>query len=146
MQGPPFLSMIVVCVLPYLTITGAAIFCQGRLTRHFSIRYNHLIDLIIFGAGFPRAASLERIWKDEQKHTPRNIDTQHEGMELHRGCPENVDAERSFRVIRFSITRKRMLLSASRRLGGLAFLPLHCPSCGCFLSRILTHSAPLVCF
>src|SRR5258706_7548207 len=34
-------------------------------------------------------------------------------MELHRGCPGNVDAEIAFRVIRFSITRKRILLSTS---------------------------------
>src|SRR5437660_9596224 len=61
----------------------------------------------------PRAASSERRYRDEQKRTPRNIDTQHEGMELHRGWPRNVDAEIAFRVILFSITRKRILLSTS---------------------------------
>lgn len=62
---------------------------------------------------FPRAASSERRCRDEQKHTTRNFDTQHEGMELHRGCPGNVHAEIAFRVIRFSITRKHILLSTS---------------------------------
>ena len=61
----------------------------------------------------PRAASSERKCRDAQKRTPRNIDTQHEGMELHRGCPGNVDAEMSFRVILFSITEKLILLSTS---------------------------------
>jgi hypothetical protein len=61
----------------------------------------------------PRAASSERRCRDEQKHTPRNIDTQHEGMELHRGCLGNVDAEIAFRVILFSISRNRILLSTS---------------------------------
>ena len=60
-----------------------------------------------------RAASLERRCKDAQKRTPRNIDTQYEGMELHRRCPENVDAEMSFRIILFSITEKRILFSTS---------------------------------
>jgi hypothetical protein len=60
-----------------------------------------------------RAASSERRCKDAQKRMPRNIDTQHEGMELHRECPGNVGAEISFRVIPFSITRKRILLSTS---------------------------------
>src|SRR5947209_18650750 len=77
----------------------------------FSIWYHHPIQVIIFGAGFPRAASSERRYRDEQKRTPRNIDTQHEGMELHRGCPGNVDAEIAFRVILFSITRNRIFLS-----------------------------------
>ncbi len=61
----------------------------------------------------PHAASSERMYRDAQKRTPRNIDTQHEGMELHRGCPENVDTWITFRVILFSITRKRILLSTS---------------------------------
>src|SRR3954451_9809860 len=70
----------------------------------FSIWYHHPIQ----DTGYylwrrlPRAASSERRYRDEQKRTPRNIDTQHEGMELHRGCPGNVDAEISFRVILFS--------------------------------------------
>lgn len=59
----------------------------------------------------PRAASSERRCKDAQKRASRNIDTQHEGMELHRRCAGNVDAEMSFRVILFSITEKRILLS-----------------------------------
>src|SRR5205085_11552574 len=67
----------------------------------------------IFGACFPAPKVSERRCRDEQKRTPRNIDTQHEGMELHRGCPGNVDAEIAFRVILFSITRKRILLSTS---------------------------------
>jgi hypothetical protein len=62
---------------------------------------------------FPRAASSERRYRDAQNRTPRNIDTQHEGMELHRGCPGNVGAGISFRVILFSITRKHILLSTS---------------------------------
>ena len=61
----------------------------------------------------PRAASWERRYRDEQKRTPRNIDTQHEGMDLHRECPGNVDDEIAFRVLLFSITRKRILLSTS---------------------------------
>src|SRR5438128_11636929 len=61
----------------------------------------------------PHAASSERRCRDAQKRTPRTIDTQHEGMELHRGCPGNVDAEIAFRVILFSITRNRILLSTS---------------------------------
>src|SRR2546430_7029765 len=79
----------------------------------FSIWYHHPIQ----DTGYylwrrlPRAASLERRCRDEQKRTPRNIDTQHEGMELHRGCPGNVDAEISFRVIPFLITSNRNLLA-----------------------------------
>src|SRR5579859_3099180 len=61
----------------------------------------------------PRAASSERRYRDAQKRTPRNIDAQYEGMGLHRGYPGNVDAEIAFRVILFSITRKRILLSIS---------------------------------
>jgi len=49
-----------------------------------------------------RAVSLERRCKDAQKRAPRNIDSQHEGMELHRGWSGYVDAEISFRVILFS--------------------------------------------
>jgi malate synthase len=81
----------------------------------FSIWYHHSIQ----DTGYylwrllPRAASSERRCRDEQQRTPRNIDTQHEGMELHRGCPGNVDAEIAFRVILFLITRKRILLSTS---------------------------------
>ena len=90
---------------PFLSIVDQA----------FSIWYHHPIQ----DTGYylwrrlPRAASLERRCRDEQKRTPRNIDTQHEGMELHRGCPGNVDAEISFRVILFSITRKRTIFSTS---------------------------------
>ena len=58
-------------------------------------------------------ASSERRYRNEQKRMPRNIDTQHEGVGLHRGCLGNVDAEIAFRVILFSITRKRILLSTS---------------------------------
>jgi hypothetical protein len=61
----------------------------------------------------PHAAGSEKRCKDAQNRTPRNIDTQHEGMELHRRCPGNVDAEMSFRVILFSFTEKRILLSTS---------------------------------
>src|SRR6266699_5310679 len=81
----------------------------------FSIWYHHPIQ----DTGYylwrvlAHAASSERRCRDAQKCTPRNIDTQHEGMELHRECPGNVDAEISFRVILFSITRKRILLSTS---------------------------------
>src|SRR5437868_7383996 len=71
------------------------------------------IQVINFGACVPAPKVSERRWRYEQKRTPRNIDTQHEGMELHRGCPGNVDAEISFRVILFSITRNRILLSTS---------------------------------
>jgi hypothetical protein len=42
---------------------------------------------------------------DDHKRTPRNIDAWyegHDGMELHRGYPGNVDAEISFRVVLFS--------------------------------------------
>ena len=93
----------------------------------FSIWYHHLIQ----DTGYylwrrlPRAASLERKYRDAQKHTPRNIDAQYEGMGLHRGCPGNVGAKRSFRVILFLTTRKYVLLSTSNkpcpRLDGLAF-------------------------
>src|SRR5438309_11505366 len=81
----------------------------------FSIWYHHPIQETYYYLWrmLSRAASSERRCRDEQKRTPRNIDTQHEGMELHRGCPGNVDAERAFRVILFSITRKHILLSTS---------------------------------
>src|SRR5438309_5777476 len=81
----------------------------------FSIWYHHPIQETYYYLWrmLSRAASSERRYKDEQKRTPRNIDTQHEGMELHRGCPGNVDAEIAFRVILFSITRNRNLLSTS---------------------------------
>lgn len=70
-------------------------------------------------------------------------------MELHRGCPGNVDAEISFRVTLFSITRNRILFSisishvsatmvwSSTSLPLMLVLPV---------ARILTHSTPLVCF
>jgi len=96
-----------------------------------------------------RAASSERRCRDDQKRTPRNIDTRHEGMESHRGCPENVDAEIAFRVILFSITRKRILLSTSiSHVEALMVLPsTSFPLVLVFpVARILTHSAPLVCF
>ncbi len=54
--------------------------------------------------GLPRAASSERRCRDALKCTPRNIATQHEGMELHGGIPESIDAEQSSRVLRRSIT------------------------------------------
>src|SRR5215469_1354444 len=96
----------------------------------------------------PRAASSERRCRDEQNSTPRNIDTQHEGMELHRGCPGNVDTEISFRVTLFSITRKRILFSTSRSrvsatlvLPSLLFLSCWSPC------RAQPHPlTPLVCF
>src|SRR5438309_9308934 len=80
----------------------------------FSIWYHHPIQETYYYLWrmLSRAASSERRCRDEQKRTPRNIDTQHEGMELHRGCPGNVDAEISFRVILFSFTN-RILLSTS---------------------------------
>jgi len=85
------------------------------LTEHFpyGIITPYRIQVIIFGACFSAPKVSERRCRDAQKRTPRNIDTQHEGMELHRGCPGNVDAEMSFRVILFSITEKRILLSTS---------------------------------
>jgi len=81
----------------------------------FSIWYHHPIQDTAYYLWrvLPHAASSERRCRDAQKRTPRNIDTQHEGMELHRGCPGNVDAEISFRVILFSITEKLILLSTS---------------------------------
>src|SRR2546423_15170525 len=80
----------------------------------------------------PRAASSERRCKDAQKRTPRNIDTQHEGMELHRRCPGNVDAEISFRVILFSLTEKRILLSTSiSHVSATAVLPPLCAGISC---------------
>src|SRR5438876_4464685 len=97
----------------------------------------------------PCAASSERRYRDEQKRTPRNIDTQHEGVELHRGCPGNVDAEIAFRVILFSITRKRILLSTSiSHVKASMVLPSTSLPLVLVLpvARILTHSAPLVCF
>ncbi len=96
-------------------VTKRSIQDWSRVDQAFSIWYHHSVQ----DTGYylwrmlSRAASSERRWRDEQKRTPRNIDTQHEGMELHRGCPGNVDAEIAFRVILFSITRKRILLSAS---------------------------------
>jgi hypothetical protein len=85
------------------------------LTKHvpYGIITPYRLQVIIFGAYFPAPKVSERRYTDEQKRTPRNIDTQHEGMELHRGYPGNVDAEIAFRVIRFSITVKRILLSTS---------------------------------
>src|SRR2546421_3956164 len=66
----------------------------------------------------------ERRFRYDQKRTSRNIDTQHEGMELHRRCPGNVDAEISFRVILFSLTEKRILLSTSiSHVSATAVLP-----------------------
>jgi hypothetical protein len=62
---------------------------------------------------FPCAASSERRHRDAQNRTPRNIDTQHEGMELHRGCPGNVGAGKSSRVVLLLITIKHILLSTS---------------------------------
>src|SRR5438067_226997 len=97
----------------------------------------------------PRAASSERRCRYDQKRTPRNIDTQHEGMELHRGCPGNVDAEIAFHVILFSITRKRILLSTSiSHVKASMVLPSSSLPLVLVLpvARILTHSAPLVCF
>src|ERR1051326_4785906 len=64
----------------------------------------------------PRAARLERRSRDAQKRTPRNSDTQHERMEVHRGCPGNVYTELAFHVLPFSIMRKRILLSPSSSL------------------------------
>src|SRR5215831_13012128 len=80
----------------------------------FSIWYHRPIQIIGYYLWrmLPRAASSERRWRDARS-TPRNIDAQHEGMELHRGCPGNVDTETSIRVILFSITRKRILFSTS---------------------------------
>src|SRR6266566_7186751 len=79
---------------------------KDGLTKHFpyGIITPYRIQVLIFGACFPAPKVSERRCRDEQKRTPRNIDTQHEGMELHRGCPGNVDAEIAFRVILFSIT------------------------------------------
>src|SRR5436305_3885438 len=97
----------------------------------------------------PRATSSERRCRYEQKRTPRNIDTQHEGMELHRGCPGNVDAEIVFRVLLFSITRKRIFLSTSRsHVKASMVLPSTLLPLVLVLpvARILTHSAPLVRF
>ena len=114
--------------------------------KAFSIWYHHPIQ----NTGYylwrrlPRAASSERRCRDEQKRTPRNIDTQHEGMELHRGCPGNVDAEIAFRVILFSITRKRILLSTSiSHVEALMVLPSTSHPLVLVLpvARILTHSA-----
>src|SRR6266404_5564534 len=77
----------------------------AELTRHvpYGIITPYRIQVISFGACFHAPKVSERRCKDEQKRTPRNIDTQHEGMELHRVCPGNVDAEIAFRVILFSI-------------------------------------------
>src|SRR3989440_10078055 len=91
----------------------------------------------------------ERRFRYDQKRTSRNIDTQHEGMELHRGCPGNVDAEISFRVILFSITRKRILLSTSisHVSASMVLLSASLPLVLVLpVAHILTHSAPLVCF
>src|SRR6266700_302389 len=121
------------------------------LTKHFpyGIITPYRIQVLSFGACFPAPKVSERRCRDEQKRTPRNIDTQHEGMELHRGCPGNVDAEIAFRVIRFSITRKRILLSTSiSHVKASMVLPSTLlPLVLVFpVARILTHSAPLVCF
>src|SRR3989442_14588283 len=97
----------------------------------------------------PCAASSERRYRDEQKRMPRNIDTQHEGVGLHRGCLGNVDAEIAFRVILFSITRQRILLSTSiSHVKASMVLPSTSLPLVLVLpvARILTHSAPLVCF
>src|SRR5579863_1276323 len=97
----------------------------------------------------PRAESIERKCRDAQKRTPRNIDSQHEDMELQRGCPGNVDSERSLRLILFSMTRKRILLSTSRShvSARIALASTSLPLVLVFsIARILTHSAPLVCF
>ncbi len=89
-----------------------------------------------------RAASPERRYRDEQKRTSRNIDTQHEGMELHRGYPENVDAELSFLVILFSITRKRILFPIS--ISGLsARIVLLSTSLPLMLMFPVAHPQPL---
>ena len=61
----------------------------------------------------------------------------------------NVDAELSFRVIQFSFTRNRILLSTSiSHVSARMVLPSTSLPLVLVLSvaRILTHSAPLVCF
>jgi hypothetical protein len=117
----------------------------------FSIWYHHPIQDTgsYLWRMLPAPKVSERRCRDEQKRTPRNIDTQHEGVELHRGCPGNVDAEIAFRVILFSITRKRILLSTSLSyVKASMVLPSTSLPLVLVLSvaRILTHSAPLVCF
>src|SRR5579859_695848 len=93
-----------------------------------------------------RAESIGKEYRDEQKYTPRNIDTQHEGMELQRGCPGNVGAEIAFRVILFSITKKRILFSTSiSRVSATMVLPStsHSLSCWCSLSRVSSPTTHL---
>lgn len=59
-----------------------------RVDQAFSIWYHHprLFDYLWLREAI-HTISLERRYKDERKRIPRNIDTRHEGMELHRGCP-----------------------------------------------------------
>ena len=121
-----------------------------RIVDHaFPLWYHHLVLLsYCLWRILTRAASLERRYRYDRKRTPRNIDSQHEGisqhegMELHRGCPGNVDAEISFRVILFSNHKKTHPLFNLRksrlRYGGLAFrLTPSRADVPC--SRIVTH-------
>src|SRR2546421_12420397 len=69
-------------------------------------------------------------------------------MELPPGCPRNVDAETSFRVIPFSITRKRILFSTSISHVS-ATVDLHSTSLPLVLVFPVAHPHPLtllVCF
>ena len=117
----------------------------------FSIWYHHPIRDIssYLWRMLHRVASSERRYRNEQKCMQRNIDTQREGVGLHRGCLGNIDSEIAFRVILFSITRKRILLSTSiSHVEALMVLPSTSLPLVLVLpvARILAHSAPLVCF
>src|SRR5262249_61407405 len=84
----------------------------GMFDQAVSTWYHHLATYP--WRRFPRATNSERRSGDEHKRTARNIEIQHDGMELHRGCPGSVDAAMSVRVVLFSIASKRILLSTSR--------------------------------
>lgn len=71
----------------------------------------------------PCTASSERRYRDDQKRTPRNIDTQHEGTKLHRGCLGKVAAEIPFRVILFSFTNCILLSTSISHVEASMVLP-----------------------
>ena len=62
-----------------------------------------------------RADTIGRMISNVPKHTSRNMDTQHEGMEFHRGYPGSVAETRRWHVASycFQLIGKRILYSTS---------------------------------
>ena len=132
-------------VMPPLRLLNSPGKIKSSVDEAFSICYHHCIHDTGYCLWrmFPRATSLERRCRDDQKRIPRNIDARHEGMELHRGCPgnaDNVDTQRAFRVIRILNHWKLHPLfnHHTPHLTIWRCLPLPSLSCWSSLSRILT--------